>query len=152
MTLLKRNGSLFPSITSDLMNVDRFFGSSFPDFDTRWNDFEIAASIPPVNVTESEKEFKLELAAPGLTKKDFKVEMEDGLLTISSEKEEEKKDNGKNYKRREYSYSSFSRTFNLPENVKNDKIDAKYEDGILRLHIPKKEVTLSKPKKEIAVA
>lgn len=153
MTLVvKRNGSLFPSLSSDLFDVDRFFSPGLLDVENKFWDLDIAKAIPPVNVSETEKEFKLELAAPGLTRKDFKVEADNGTLTISSEKEEEKKEEKKNYKRREYSYSGFSRSFTLPENVLADKIDAKYEDGILRLMIPKKEVTFSKPKKEIVVA
>jgi len=153
MTLVvKRNGSLFPSLSSELFDVDRFFGPGLLDFESKLLDMDIAKSIPPVNVTETEKEFKLELAAPGLTRKDFKVETDNGILTISSEKEEEKKEEKKNFKRREYSYSGFSRSFSLPENVLADKIDARYENGILHLQIPKKEVTLSKPKKEIKVA
>ena len=93
----------------------------------------------------------VELAAPGLEKKDFKIELENQVLTVSSEKEEEKKEETKNFKRREFSYNSFSRSFQLPEDVLSDKIDAKYENGILKLSVPKKEVTVSKPKKEIKV-
>lgn len=108
--------------------------------------------MPSANITESEKEYLIELAAPGLTKKDFKVENNNGVLTISAEKKEEKKESEGGYTRREYSYNSFSRSFTLPENSKADHIDAKYEDGILKLTVPKKELTPVKPKKEITVS
>ena len=101
---------------------------------------------------EREKEFRIELAAPGLEKKDFKVEVLNGNLTISAEKKEEKKEETKNYRRKEFSYNSFSRSFTLPDNCMHDKIDAKYENGILHLTLPKKEITVSKPKKEIKVS
>jgi HSP20 family protein len=113
-------------------------------------DFSVQA--PSVNIIENNKEFKVELAAPGLSKKDFKIEIENRVLSISSEIEEEREEEDENYKRREFSYNSFSRSFQLPEDVLADKIDAKYEGGILKLNIPKKEVTVSKPKKEIKVS
>jgi HSP20 family protein len=94
----------------------------------------------------------LELAAPGMDKKDFKVNVENGTLTISAEKKEESKEEKKNYTRREYSYSSFSRSFRLPENCTAEKIDAKYDNGILRVTLPKKQMTLSQPAKEIKVS
>ncbi|MFN7329841.1 MAG: Hsp20/alpha crystallin family protein, partial [Bacteroidota bacterium] len=97
-------------------------------------------------------EYQIELAVPGLQKKDFKIEMENDVLTISAEKEEEKNEKENGYTRREYAYNSFSRSFTMPENFKLDKIDAKYVDGILKITVPKKEVTPMKPKKEIAVS
>jgi len=87
-----------------------------------------------------------------MKKDDFKVDVENGILTISSEMQEEKKDEDKNYRRREFSCSSFSRTFSLPENVDENNINAKYDNGMLQVTIPKKEVTSSKQKKQISVA
>ena len=95
-------------------------------------------SIPAVNVRETDKNFEIEVAAPGYDKNDFKVEMDSGLLTISVQKEEEKKEKENNYTRREFGYSSFSRSFNLPQNVSEEDINAKYEGGILKLTIAKK--------------
>ena len=92
------------------------------------------------------------MAAPGLERKDFKVEVENGMLCISSEKEEESKEEKKNYTRREYSYNSFSRSFTLPDNSLPDKINAKYENGVLHITLPKKEVTVQKLAKEIKVS
>ncbi len=150
--LVKRNNMALPSIVSDFFNG----GSSLSrvlDFDKSLFDFDGGTLlVPKANIIENGKDFKIELAAPGLERKDFKVEIENNVLTISAEKEEEKKEEDKNIRRREYSYSSFSRSFILPENSLTDKIDAKYEDGILRLTLPKKEITISKPVKEIKVS
>ena len=110
-----------------------------------WNDYFEGGllgrinNIPPVNVTELKNEYKVSLAAPGLKKSDFKIDVDGNLLTISSEKEETKEEKDKRYNRREYNYSSFSRSFTLPEGVLQDKIEARYEDGVLKLSLPKKE-------------
>jgi HSP20 family protein len=148
-TLLKRE-SLLPTWTSDLFDTGKLFSPRLFDFDSYGFDF--ANRVPSVNITENEKEFKIEMAAPGLERKDFKVEVENGVLCISSEKEEESKEEKKNYTRREYSYSSFSRSFTLPDNSSPDKINAKYENGVLNITLPKNEVTVSKPTKEIKVS
>jgi HSP20 family protein len=108
-------------------------------------------SMPSVNVRETDKSFELDFAAPGLSKKDFKITVDNGVLTISSEKKEEKEEVEKDYTRREFSYNSFSRSFTLPENVNEEDVKAAYEDGILKLHIAKKNVTVSKAKKAIEV-
>ena len=145
-TLVKRNKSLFPARVSDWLNRDIF------DVDgTLFNNLT-PALVPSVNVIENEKDFRVELAAPGLEKKDFKIEVENGVLTISAEKQEETKEEKKNYSRQEFSYNQFSRSFQLPENCLADKIDAKYENGVLKLVLPKKEVTVAKAKKEIKVS
>lgn len=151
-SLLRNNGGLFPSLLTDVMGVSPFIGSSLFDVDVDLLPERIGFNVPSANITESEKEYLIELAAPGLTKKDFKVETDNGVLTISAEKKEEKKEGNGGYTRREYYYNSFSRSFTLPENSKSDKIDAKYEDGILKLVVPKKEITPVKAKKEIAVS
>jgi HSP20 family protein len=107
---------------------------------------------PSVNISETDKEFKIELAAPGLKKEDFKVAVDKGILTISSEKQTEKTEEKKNYWKKEFSYNQFSRSFQLPENTLADKIDAKYENGILNVILPKKEVSVAEPQKEIKVS
>lgn len=150
MTLtLRRNGNLFPRLVNDLLDTDTLL---VPDLLN--NAWDFAIKVPSANITESDKDYKIEVAAPGLDKKDFKIELENKVLSISSEKEQEKEkeEESKNYKRREFSYSSFSRSFQLPEDVLADKIDAKYENGILKVSVPKKEVSVSKPKKEIKVS
>jgi HSP20 family protein len=150
MTTLVTRKSLLPSWTNDLFDSGNFLSPRLLDFDG--DGFDFAKRIPSVNITEDEKEFKIDMAAPGLERKDFKVEVENGALCICSEKEEEKNEEKKNYTRREYSYNSFSRSFGLPDNCMPDKINAKYDNGILHITLPKKEVTVSKPAKEIKVS
>lgn len=149
--LVKKNGSSFPNLVSDFFDTDLAFRPSLFDFGGSLIS-GLSATAPSVNIAEDEKSFKFELAAPGLEKKDFKVETDNGTLTISSEKEKESKEDRENYRRREFSYSCFSRSFQLPENSLPEKIEAKYENGVLRLTLPKKEMTISKPKKEIKIS
>ncbi len=144
MTLVKKNGNLFPSLMSDFFDADRFFAP-------RWLEKEFEQNIPAVNVKESNTEFNIEFAAPGFNKSDFKINVESNVLTISAEKKEEKKNENEKFTRREFSYNSFSRSFTLPQTVNADKIDAKYNDGILKLNIPKKEEVKALPKKEVKV-
>lgn len=153
MTLLKvkSNGNLFPRLATDFFDTDVFEMPSILDFDGGSTNFRLK-KVPSVNITENTKDFKIEMAAPGLEKKDFKIETDNGMLTISSEKQEEKKEEKENYTRREFSYQGFSRSFQLPENSLPEKIEAKYENGILKLTLPKKEVITAKTKKEIKVS
>lgn len=152
MTLtIRKNGSLFPSVVNDLFDKEIFFPEFFNPANNLLRGWGLESSIPSVNIIENTKDYKIELAAPGLKKSDFKIEVDSGYLTISSEQTEEKNEEKDHYKRREFSYSTFSRSFQLPENSLSDKIDARYEDGVLKLSIPKKDVTVSKPKKEIKV-
>lgn len=152
MTLLVKKRATLPSLASDFFESGKLFPEIF-DFDGDIFGRKGGALImPDANIIENHKDFKIELAAPGLERKDFKVEVEDGILTISSEKEEEKKEEHKNYWRKEFSYNSFSRSFKLPDNSLQDKVEAKYENGVLNVTVPKKEVTPSKPAKEIKVS
>ncbi|MFN0215066.1 MAG: Hsp20/alpha crystallin family protein [Saprospiraceae bacterium] len=107
-------------------------------------------SIPAVNIKENEKSFKLELAAPGFKKEDFKLEMQNGALVISGETKEEKEEKDESFTRREYSFNKFSRSFTLPENVKKDDISAVYKDGVLKIELPKAKAE-EKPSKLISV-
>lgn len=144
MTLMKKSDwpSLFNnSLLSDFFDNDRFFDS----------DWLRKQSVPSVNVKETDKFFEVEMAAPGLTKKDFNVTAENGVLTISSEKKEEKEEKEKDYTRKEFSFRSFSRSFALPEKVNEEDIKANYEDGILKLHIAKKMISQPKHVKAIEV-
>lgn len=122
------------------------FPSVFDDFFKPWNEwFDNGGAIsrtvttPSVNVVENENNFTVSVAAPGLKKEDFKIDLAGNMLTISAEKEEEKEEKEGKYNRKEYNYSSFSRSFALPEEVNREQIDAKYEDGVLKLTLPKKE-------------
>jgi len=108
--------------------------------------------MPAVNIKEDDKKFTLDLAVPGIDKKDLKIELNEDVLTISSERKEEKEENREDYKRREFSYSSFCRSFALPENVNRDKIEANYKDGILTVVLPKQHEDNSKVTKEIKIS
>lgn len=130
--------------------------SFFDDFFTRdlfnwprWT--EEKASLPRVNIVETNDDFRVEMAAPGLKKDDFHVELNNDMLTIYSEKQENAEDQEK-YTHREFGYNSFRRTFYLPNTVEADKIEAKYSDGVLRLAIPKKEEARKKPTRTIKIS
>ena len=121
-----------------------FFDKEFSDW-SNTNYSETNTTLPAVNIKESENEFIVEVAVPGMDKKDFNIDLHENLLTVSSEKKEESTDNNGKYSRREYSYQSFRRVFTLPKEVVDDEnISAKYENGELLIVIPKKEE--AKPK------
>jgi len=122
--------------------------SVFEDFFRPWNDlFETTNSglfgrvltMPAVNITENKDDFKVSLAAPGMKKSDFNIDVQGNILTISAELEEKKEEKEENYTRKEYNFSSFSRSFTLPDEVNKEKIEAAYVDGVLNLSLPKKE-------------
>ncbi|GAB4395456.1 MAG: Hsp20/alpha crystallin family protein [Microscillaceae bacterium] len=139
------NNWMFPRFAQ---MMDRFF-----DDDALSNRNFASATLPAVNIKETAEDFQVELAAPGLQKEDFKIELENHLLKISSEKKtehEEKNEDGK-YARREFSYQSFQRAFTLPSNVDSEKIAARYEGGILTVIIPKREEAKEKPARTIAI-
>jgi HSP20 family protein len=115
-----------------------------------FNPFRDGGYIPATNIMEKENSYQIELAAPGLQKGDFKISLENNILTVSSEKTSEKKEETENYTRKEFQYGSFSRSFTLPKTVESDKIKAAYENGILKVELPKKEET--KVSKEIQIA
>ena len=153
-TLVKRN-SLFPVVnTLPVMNtlLDDFFSKDIFDWTDR-NFTALGSNLPSVNLKETENQLEVELAAPGLKKEDFKVEIENNTLLISSEKQEEKEESRKkdNYIRKEFSYQSFYRSFYLPEYVDESKIEANYKDGILHVTIAKKEGSKKKTAKTIAI-
>ncbi|HOT14210.1 MAG TPA: Hsp20/alpha crystallin family protein [Bacteroidales bacterium] len=141
--LALRNLNSLPSF------VEEFFNHELP---YSWNRNWATISTPAVNIVESKDEFRIEVAAPGLTKEDFKINLENDQLTISANKEVKKEENEETYTRREFSYSSFSRSFTLPETVDSEKIKASHQDGVLTIHVPKKEEAKPKPAREIAVA
>ena len=151
MSIVKRsNGSIsnysMPSILDEFFNKDVFnWGSTFANSGT---------SMPAVNIKETPESFNVEMAAPGMEKKDFKIELDGHTLTISSEKQDQREENeGESYNRKEFSYQSFYRTFHLPKDVVDaDKIKAKYENGLLKLEIPKREEAKQKPARLIDIA
>jgi HSP20 family protein len=147
MSLVKSRNGGAPAVRSmftDLFDVDRFFESS-PFFR------EAMRQVPSVNITETDRSFEVEMAAPGLEKKDFKINLDNDVLTISAEHREEYQQEKKNYTRQEFNYQAFERSFVLPNSVNAESINAEYKDGILHLMIPKKEEAKKKTK-EIKVA
>jgi HSP20 family protein len=145
MTLLK--APVLPSLLTDKWMSDFFDTDRF--FDADW--MKRVQVIPAVNVKELEKEFEIEMAAPGLNKKDFNIQIDKGIMTIFTEKKEEKEVKEDEYTRKEFNYTSFTRSFNLPENINPEKVEAKYENGILRIMIGKQMLTTGKPMKSIEV-
>lgn len=144
MELMRRtNGNLLPSLLEDIFD-DNVLENRFKNF----------RSLPAVNIEEHEDKYSLELAAPGKSKKDFNIELDNDLLTISSETKEDNKteDKERNFTRREFSYESFKRSFTLPESVDTSKIRANYKNGVLILELPKREEAKTQPKRMIDIS
>jgi HSP20 family protein len=149
-TLIRQNGNLFPSLPS---LFDDFLTSTLDSSLSNWR--STGATLPAVNIVETNDEFQIEVAAPGMKRDDFKVELDNGILTIAAEREQtmESDKSDRNYNRREFSYQAFQRSFALPENkVEGEKISAKYHDGILHISVPKREEAKVKPAKQITVS
>ena len=128
--------------------MEKFFNAPLDEY----FNFGKVMNVPAVNVSETDKEFRLYFAVPGFKKSDFKVEFFDGMLTISAEKEKEEYDETPGrYNRREYNFTSWSRSFTLPEYVNSGKIEARYENGELKIMLPKLEVKEPKLIKTINV-
>lgn len=143
MLPILRRGTAFPSM------VDEFFGR---DFLSNFFDTQTGINIPSVNIIEGKNDFRIEVAAPGLEKKDFKIDLNNNVLMISSEKETKNETENEKYMRREFSYSSFQRSFSLPNTVDSEKINASYKDGVLNITIPKKEEAKEKPARMISIS
>jgi HSP20 family protein len=137
MNLVKRQKPVFTSLIDDLfLNQD-------------WS--QINTTVPAANIIEADDHFNIELAAPGKKKSDFKIELDEGVLTISSETETKSTEKEGSFTRKEFGYSAFKRSFNIPDTVVADKISAKYKEGILTVSLPKKEEALPQPKKLISI-
>ncbi len=130
---------------------DRFLENDMFDWNNK-NFSETNTTIPAVNIKANDEAFEVEMVAPGFEKNDFKIDLNNNLLTISSEKKSENElKESEQFTRREYSYQSFSRSFSLPDTADNEKITAKYEDGILKVIIPKKEEAKPKAPTQIEI-
>lgn len=116
------------------------------------SNFNTGMTLPAVNIKENAEAYFLEIAVPGMKKSDFNIDVDNKVLSISSESKEEKEVKEENYTRREFGYASFKRTFTLPDTVESDKISATYKEGILSVHLPKKEEAKEKPAKRINVS
>ena len=146
MTLIKRNiNNLVPSLWNDLLEKEWPLMSGFP---------AVHGTNAPVNVMENKDKFSLEILTPGFNKEDFKIDLDNNLLSVSVEKKDEVLDtlSDERYTRKEFSFQSFSRVFTLPESVDAEKLTAAYNNGVLRLDIPKREEAKSKPVKSIKIA
>lgn len=143
MSEIKKNEIGFPSMFGDLFDYDKFFGTPF------FRDFN--KSFPATNVKENDKEFKIELAAPGYKKEDIKINLENDVLTISAETKQEKNDENEKFTRKEFSYNSFSRSFQMPSTADGENVNANYEEGILKLTVGKKHEAVKENKKNIQV-
>ncbi len=129
------------------------FGTLPSYFEDTFDGKDFASFVPSVNISENDKEWNLEVSAPGFSKEDFKINLEKEVLSISAEHKTEANKDEKNYTRREFSYGSFSRSFRIKENaVDVERIAAAYENGILKIALPKKEVAPEKVAKEIKIA
>ncbi len=130
----------FPTKSLNTDAVNPFVNTVFDNlFNDNFISDRLVSHVPAVNISESEKSFKVEMAAPGLDKSDFKINVDKNLITISAEKKEESVSEEKLYSKKEFNYSSFSRSFTLPETVDYSNIEAAYEGGILILTVGKKE-------------
>ena len=155
LATLPKNGSLankntasnFPLISTWF---DDFSLSEFPSLFS--SNFNTGISLPKVNIKEVSDAFIVEMAVPGLKKSDFNINLENNILSISAELKEENEQNNEGYTRREFGYSSFKRTFTLPETVNDSQINASYNEGILHVHLPKKEEAKQKPPRTIKIS
>ncbi|UMB55034.1 Hsp20/alpha crystallin family protein [Lutibacter sp. A64] len=150
-----KNGSLantnsntnFPTLSTWL---DDFFNRDFPSVFN--SNFNTGITLPKVNIKETAEAYIVEMAVPGLKKSDFRIDLDNEVLAISTEIKDESEGKDENYTRREFGYSSFKRTFNLPESVNDEKINASYQEGILSILLPKKEEAKQKPARSIKIS
>ena len=146
MTLMKWENDLnrLPGL------FDSVWGSDLLDMASRLGNEGVNNTLPAVNIYETNEDYKVEVAAPGYSKKDFNITLDNDLLTISSEKENPEGQQG-DFTRREFNYQSFKRSFTLPNTVEEEKISANYKNGILHISIPKKEEAKTKPPRQIEI-
>lgn len=142
MTLIRRTNDLFPTFFDDFFGRDLFEG----------NRTGLSQTMPAVNIKETADDYVVEMVSPGLNKKDFKVELDNQTLTISYEKEVSNNNEEENYTKKEFSYSSYQRSFTIPKSVESNKIEANYKDGILSITIPKKEEAKKQASRLIAIS
>lgn len=143
MNAIVKNSYQYPGLFSSFFGKDLMDDLFVPTF---------KGTAPAVNVVENENGFRVEVAAPGFQKTDFKLNLDGNRLTISSEKEQKEEEKLEKYTRREFSYASFQRAFTLPNSVDTEKISATYQDGILTVELPRKEEAKAKPNRSIEIA
>lgn len=150
-----KNGNLVNSNSGLTMPIwsrwiDEMFNTDLPSVFT--SNFNTGISLPKVNIKETEDAYFVEMAVPGLKKSDFHINLDNQLLSISTEVKVDNEQKEENYTRREFGYSSFKRSFTLPETIDDTKIDASYKDGILSIKLPKKEEARRKPSRAIKIS
>jgi HSP20 family protein len=141
MNLIRKQNPFFPSLVDELFNQDRRVRTS-----------SISSTTPAVNLIEQDTQFLIELAAPGNKKEDFEIEIEDGILSISSSNKEDNTSEKETFTRHEFSYNSFRRSFTIPESVDVSSIEATYNEGVLVIKLLKLEEALPQPKKLITIS
>ncbi len=140
--LARINKRYVPAYWDDFFN-DNFFN--------RYSAADCNYNTPAVNIVEDDNEYKIEVAVPGMSKKDFNINLEDDVLTISREQNENKEEDNLRYMRREFSYSTFKRSFQLPDTVDQENIKASHDSGIISIHLPKKKEDVQKTQKQIEI-
>jgi HSP20 family protein len=143
MTLVKVNNQ-------PARNLSSFVDEFFQDLPASWGR-ESHSAFPPVNILETKEAYHLELSAPGRSKEDFQLSVDKGQLTVAFEKKEEVKTEEYKTVRKEFSFKSFKRTFNLDDRIDTNGIQAKYENGVLKLYLPKKEQEKEATKQQISI-
>jgi HSP20 family protein len=141
MNLIRKQNPFFPSLVDELFNQDRRVRTS-----------SISSTTPAVNIIEQDTQFLIELAAPGNKKEHFEIEIEDGILSISSSNKEDNTSEKETFTRHEFSYNSFRRSFTIPESVDVSSIEATYSEGVLLIKLLKLEEALPQPKKLITIS
>ncbi len=141
----RSDNDTLPTIFSDFFQTDPFFRPG-------WLEREFGKTMPSANIKENDKDYQIDLIAPGFKKDEFTIDLDEDMVTISAEKKEEKTTEKERYTRKEYSYNSFSRAFSLPKNANQEKMVAKYEDGVLHLTLPKRAEAKENAKKKVAIS
>ena len=146
---------MYPTKTKKSRDLSKSLKSYFNDKELLFShcnpEGEFESTVPSVNIKENEREFNIELAAPGFNKNDLKVDVDDNVLTITAEGREEKKEEDELYTKKEFSYNSFYRSFMLPQSIDAEKVAAKYADGILKLSISKNEKATALSMKKVKI-
>lgn len=149
MTLVKLNQRAVANALDRVPYFNGFFNDLMEDFIS--TNFA-RNTVPAVNIAETDNGFNIELAAPGLKKEDFRINVDNNVLSISAEVKKETEQKGTSFSRKEFVYNSFKRNFNLPDQVAQSDISASYENGILAINLPKVEAAKPKPATEIKVS
>lgn len=141
------NGLTFPIWSSW---IDELFNRDLPTVFT--SNFNTGITLPKVNIRETKDSYYVDMAVPGLKKSDFTIDLDNQILSISAETQNENQETEDNYTRREFGYASFKRSFSLPETINEDKIKAEYKEGVLSIHLPKKDEAVQKPARNIKIS